>query len=97
MWPLVTPSRKRIEARHTSARRSRLSSPQCTPLEDRCLLSVSFSAATGETSTAFHTAVSRVVEPRAVISPTSNPLVALYSASPFLRRFDVCSVQTAGL
>ena len=168
MWQFVTPSLKRIQAIHTSTRRSRLYRPHCGPLEDRCLLSVSlsasepavplvgspvtwtatasghgaapayqfsvgptggtshvvrdfspsnsftwnpmqegsydiqvtvkdsFSAATGESATASYTAESRVSGPGATISPTSNPLVALYSA-PLLRRFDVRSVQTAGL
>ena len=41
MWQLLTPSRKRVEARHTPARRPRRYRPHCTPLEDRCLLSVS--------------------------------------------------------
>ena len=40
MWPFVTPSRRRAAARHTPVRRHR---PQCTILEDRCLLSVSLS------------------------------------------------------
>ena len=154
MWQFVTPSRKRIKAGHISARRTRLYRPHCTPLEDRCLLSVSlsgseppvplvgspvtwtatasghgqapvyqfrvgptggpshvvrdfspsntfiwnpmqegsyniqvtvkdsFSAATGESATASYTADSRVVGTSAVVSPTSNPLVALYSAPP---------------
>ena len=165
MWQFVTPSRKRIRARHISARRTRLYRPQCTPLEDRCLLSVvlsgseppvplvgspviwtatasghgptpvyqfrvgpiggpfqvvrdfsasnsftwnpmqegtysiqvivkdSFSAATGESATASYTADSRVVGASAVVSPTSNPLVALYSATSLLRQFDVRPVQ----
>jgi hypothetical protein len=42
----------------------------------------SFSAATGESTSASYTAQSRVVGTSAVISPTSNPLVALYSAPP---------------
>ena len=154
MWQFVTPSRKRIKAGHTTARRTWLYRPHCTPLEDRCLLSVSlsgseppvplvgspviwtatasghgqapvyqfrvgptggpfhvvrdfsqsntfiwnpmqegsyniqvtvkdgFSAATGESASASYTAQSRVVGTSAVISPTSNPLVALYSAPP---------------
>lgn len=154
MWEFVTPSRKRIKARHISARRTRLYRPDCKPLEDRCLLSVSlsgseppvplvgspviwtatasghgqtpvyqfrvgptggpshvvrdfspsnsfiwnpmqegsytiqvtvkdnFSAATGESATASYAAESRVVGSAAVVSPTSNPLVALYSAPP---------------
>ena len=41
MWPLVTPSRQRAAARHTPVRRPRRHRPHCTPLEDRCLLSVS--------------------------------------------------------
>jgi hypothetical protein len=42
----------------------------------------SFSAATGESATASYTADSRVVGSGAAVSPTSNPLVALYSAPP---------------
>jgi hypothetical protein len=42
----------------------------------------SFSAATGESAIAVYTADSRVSGHSAVISPTSNPLVALYSARP---------------
>lgn len=42
----------------------------------------SFFDSTGETTTASYTANSRVVGSQAVISPTSNPLVALYSAPP---------------
>jgi hypothetical protein len=42
----------------------------------------SFSAASGESATASYTADSRVVGSAAVVSPTSNPLVALYSAPP---------------
>ncbi|MBV8676355.1 MAG: aryl-sulfate sulfotransferase [Planctomycetaceae bacterium] len=41
-----------------------------------------FSASTGESASASYTAQSRVVGTGAVISPTSNPLVALYSAPP---------------
>ena len=41
MWQLLTPFRKRVEARHTLARRPRRYRPHCTLLEDRCLLSVS--------------------------------------------------------
>ena len=41
MWQLLTPFRKRVEARRTLARRPRRYRPHCTPLEDRCLLSVS--------------------------------------------------------
>ena len=41
MWQLLTPSRKRVEGRHTPARRPRRHRPHCKPLEDRCLLSVS--------------------------------------------------------
>jgi arylsulfate sulfotransferase len=41
MWQFVTPSRKRAAGPHTSVRRSRRHRPRCTPLEDRCLLSVS--------------------------------------------------------
>ncbi len=154
MWQLLTPFRKRVEARHTPARRPRRYRPHCKPLEDRCLLSVSltdsgppvplvgspvvwtatasghgttpvyqfsvgptggasqmvrdfspsnsftwnpmqegsydiqvtvkdsFSASTGESASATYTAKSRVVGTSAVISPMSNPLVALYSAPP---------------
>jgi hypothetical protein len=42
----------------------------------------SFSAATGESASASYTADSRVVGSDAVVSSTSNPLVALYSAPP---------------
>jgi hypothetical protein len=42
----------------------------------------SFGAATGESTTATYTATSRVTGTSAVVSPTSNPLVALYSAPP---------------
>ena len=42
----------------------------------------SFGASTGESATAAYTAISRVAGTSAVISPTSNPLVALYSAPP---------------
>ena len=41
MWQLVTPSRKRAAARCIPVRRLRQHRPHCTPLEDRCLLSVS--------------------------------------------------------
>jgi hypothetical protein len=41
-----------------------------------------FGAASGEATTASYTAESRVVESVAVVTPTSNPLVALYSAPP---------------
>ena len=154
MWQSVVPSRKRIKGRHISARRSRLYRPYATPLEGRCLLSVSLSgseppvplvgspviwtatangdgpspvyqfwvepaggasqmvqdfspgnsftwnpmqqgsyeiqvtvkdslsASTGESATASYTAESRVTGTSAVISPTSNPLVALFSAPP---------------
>ena len=41
MWRFVTPSRKRAAARRTPVRRPRRHRPHCTPLEDRCLLSVS--------------------------------------------------------
>jgi hypothetical protein len=41
MWRLVTPSCLRAAARHTPVRRPRRHRPHCTPLEDRCLLSVS--------------------------------------------------------
>ncbi len=154
MWQLLTPSRERIEAGRASTGRKRVHRPGCTPLEDRCLLSVSLSnsgstipvvgapvvwtatasghgatpvyqfrvgqiggspqvvrdyspsnrftwdpvqegsyqievtvknsygASTGESSVTDYTAASRVVGTSAVISPTSNPLVALYSAPP---------------
>ena len=154
MWQLLTPFRKRVETRHTPARRPRWYRPHCKSLEDRCLLSVSltsggppvplvgspviwtatasghgttpvyqfsvepsggtsqvvrdfspsnsftwnpmqegtyniqvtvkdsFSATTGESASASYTAESRVVGTSAVISPMSNPLVALYSAPP---------------
>src|SRR5579883_373176 len=154
MWPLLKPFRQRVEARHTPARRPRWYRPQCRPLEDRCLLSVtltpegppvplvgspvtwtatvddqgsapvyqfsvgpaggpiqvvqdfspsnsftwtpmqegsytiqvivkeSYSATTGEGTTASYTAESRVVGTSAVVSATSNPLVALFSAPP---------------
>ena len=154
MWQFVTSSRKRIKARHISPRRTRLYRPDYTPLEDRCLLSVSlsgseppvplvgspvtwtatasghgptpvyqfrvgatggasqmihdfspgntftwnpmqqgsydiqvtvkdsFGSATGESATATYRVDSRVVGTSAVVSPTSNPLVALYSAPP---------------
>ena len=42
----------------------------------------SYSATTGESTTASYTAQSRIVGDSAVISPTSNPLVAIYSAPP---------------
>lgn len=41
-----------------------------------------YSSTTGESTTASYTADSRVVGSSAVVSPTSNPLVALYSAPP---------------
>jgi hypothetical protein len=41
-----------------------------------------FGDATGESATQFYTAASRVAGYNATISPTSNPLVALYSAPP---------------
>src|SRR5262245_38877913 len=41
MWQLVMPSRKWATARRTPVRRPRRHRPHCTPLEDRCLLSVS--------------------------------------------------------
>src|SRR5262245_34157282 len=43
MWPFVMPSRQRVNAGNTSARRTRSYWPDCKPLEDRCLLSVSLS------------------------------------------------------
>ncbi len=154
MWQLLTPFRKRVEARRIRARRPRWYRPDCGPLEDRCLLSVyltekappvplvgapviwtatatgdgatpvyqfsvelsggpfhvvsdfslsntftwnpmqegtydirvvvedTFGASTSESATASYTAQSRVVGTTAVVSPTSNPLVALYSAPP---------------
>ncbi len=154
MWQSVVLSRKRIKGRHISARRSRSYRPYGTPLEGRCLLSVSlsgteptvplvgspviwtatangdgpspvyqfwvgpaggatqmvqdyspsnsftwnpmqqgsyeiqvtvkdsYSASTGESATASYTAESRVTGTSAVISATSNPLVALVSAPP---------------
>jgi arylsulfate sulfotransferase len=42
----------------------------------------SFNAPTGESATEFYLADSRVVGSGAVVSPTPNPLVALYSAPP---------------
>ena len=42
----------------------------------------SFGAGSGESATASYTADSRVVGSGAVVCPTSNPLVALYSAPP---------------
>ena len=42
----------------------------------------SFDSSTGETATATYAATSRVTGRSAVISPMSNPLVALYSAPP---------------
>jgi hypothetical protein len=42
----------------------------------------SFSAGSGESATASYAAGSRVVGSSAVVGPTSNPLVALYSAPP---------------
>ncbi len=42
----------------------------------------SYTAATGESAVASYTANSRVVGTSDVISPTSNPLVALYSVAP---------------
>ncbi len=41
MWRLVTPSSTRAAARRAPIRRPRRHRPDCTPLEDRCLLSVS--------------------------------------------------------
>jgi arylsulfate sulfotransferase len=41
MWQLVMSSRKRAAARRPPVRRSRRHRPHCTPLEDRCLLSIS--------------------------------------------------------
>ena len=43
MWQAVVSSRKRIKGRHISARRSRSYRPYGSPLEGRCLLSVSLS------------------------------------------------------
>jgi hypothetical protein len=42
----------------------------------------SYSDPTGETATAIYTAESRAVGSQPVVSPTSNPLVALFSAPP---------------
>ena len=42
----------------------------------------SYSATTGDSASASYTAMSRVVGTSAVVSPMSNPLVALYSAPP---------------
>ena len=44
MWQLLTPFRKRVDARHTPARRPRRYRPHCKFLEDRCLLSVSLTS-----------------------------------------------------
>ena len=41
MWQLLTPSSTRAAARRARVRRPRRHRPDCTPLEDRCLLSVS--------------------------------------------------------
>jgi hypothetical protein len=43
MWQSVMSPRKPTNARHRAARRTRLYRPHCTPLEDRCLPSVSLS------------------------------------------------------
>jgi arylsulfate sulfotransferase len=43
MWQFMTPSRGRAAARRAPVRRPRRHRPHCTPLEDRCLLSVSLS------------------------------------------------------
>jgi hypothetical protein len=43
MWQLVRPSGERAAARRAPVRRPRRHRPHCTPLEDRCLLSVSLS------------------------------------------------------
>ena len=56
----------------------------------------SFSTTTGESTTASYTAQTRVVGTSAVISPTSNPLVALYSAPPSSGSFDVRPVRSTG-
>ena len=168
MLQLLTPFKKRFNARRTAAHRSRRYQPQCKLLEDRCLLSVSltsggtpfplvgspvtwtatasgdgsspvyqfsvepaggtfqmvqdfslsnsftwnpmqegtydiqvivkdsFTATTGESATTSYTAESRVNGTTAVISPMSNPLVALYSAPPVHGQFDVRPVQPAG-
>ena len=154
MWQPLTRFRARVEERRTPTRRPRWYRPQCSPLEDRCLLSVNltdsgppvpyvgapviwtatssghgttpvyqfqvglaggtsyvvrdfstsdtftwdplqegtydvqvtvkdgYSSTTGESAGATYTATSRVVGTGAVISPMSNPLVALYSAPP---------------
>src|SRR5579875_465074 len=41
MWPFLTPSLEPAAARRTRVRRPRRHRPRCTPLEDRCLLSIS--------------------------------------------------------
>src|SRR5262245_46582145 len=41
MWQFVTSSRQRAAAGRIPVRRPRRPRPQCAPLEDRCLLSVS--------------------------------------------------------
>ena len=154
MWRLLTPSCTRAAARRAPVRRPRRHRPHCTPLEDRCLLSVSLtdiapavpyvgspvvwtaksrglgskpvyqfsvgpqggplqvvrnfspnnsitwnpmqqgtfvidviakpgiSSRKNESSSATYTAQTRVVGDSAVVSPTANPLVALYSAPP---------------
>lgn len=154
MWPLLMASRDRASARRDPIRRARRHRPRCTPLEDRCLLSVSLSDAApavpyvgspvtwtatavghgkkpvyqfsvgvpggplqvvrdfsrgdnftwspmqegtyviqvvvkdgfgrrkGEATSATYTARSRITGDGAVVSPTANPLVALYSAPP---------------
>ncbi len=53
----------------------------------------SYTATTTDSATASYTAQSRVVGNTAVISPTSNPLVALFSAPPSSGSFDVRPVQ----
>ena len=154
MWQLLTPLKQQAKPKHFPARRPRWYRPDCMPLEDRCLLSVSltpggpptplvgspvtwtatagghgtspvyqfsvgttgsatqvvqdfspsnsftwdplqegsfdiqvtvkdgFGDSTGESASATYTAQSRIVGTGAVINPTANPLVALYSAPP---------------
>ena len=154
MWQFLTLSSSRAAARRTLVRGSRRHRPGCTPLEDRCLMSVAlfeaapggpyvgspvtwaasatghgkkpiyqfsvgpvggplqvvraysssgsfkwnpmnertyeiqvvvktkFGTASSEVATATYTAQTRVTGDTAVVSPTANPLVALYSALP---------------
>jgi hypothetical protein len=154
LWQLLTPFRKRVEARRTAARRPWRYRPDCELLEDRCLPSVSlapggpsagpvgspvtwtatasghgttpvyqfgvgpaggvshvvrdfspnnsftwnpmqegtyniqvivedsYGAPPSDSASASYNVNSRVVGTGAVVGPTSNPLVALYSAPP---------------